>query len=245
MIGYKPQDSFNVNIAKEYANIKRGDEIQAVKFLNEIADGANCLELAVGTGRLALPLYKSGAKVDGIDFSSAMLDQLRLQKDGDKIELIEGNIVDFNIGKKYKLIYIVWNSFFNILEQEKQIACFHRIAKHLLMNGSFVIEAYVPDFLFKLDKEQYVNSEQILPNQIKFDILRHNSAKQIIEENHVSINEEGVHFNPVVQRYVWPSELDLMAKLSGMKLKNRWGGWDKKPFDSKCELHVSEYILEN
>jgi SAM-dependent methyltransferase len=243
MEGYKPQDSFGPDAAQQYISLKRGDEIQAVDFLSKIADRKNALELAIGTGRIAVPLSQKGIQVDGIDFSIAMIEQLRLQPGGEKLNVVEGNIVDIPIEGKYQLIYIVWNSFFNILTQEDQVKCFQSISKHLLSEGLFVIEAYVPDFLFKVNKEQYVNAEMILSDEVKIDILQHNSAVQIIEENHVKLSKKGIEFNPVVQRYAWPSELDLMANIAGMELKNRWGSWNKRPFDSKCEVHVSTYGL--
>ena len=112
---------------------------------------------------------------------------------------------------------------------------------HLEEGGAFVVEAYVPDFLYRLRAEQYTDAEAIEVDTVRLDLLRHNAATQTIEESHVSLSRAGIHLNPVVQRYAWPSELDLMARLAGLRLKDRWGGWDREPFHSTSSAHVSVY----
>jgi hypothetical protein len=108
-------------------------------------------------------------------------------------------------------------------------------------DGVFVIEAYVPAFLYRLRNDQYVDAEAIEVDQVRLDVLRHDAATQMIQESHVSLSQAGVRLNPVVQRYAWPSELDLMAQIAGLRLQHRWGGWDRTPFTSKSDLHVSVY----
>jgi len=141
----------------------------------------------------------------------------------------------------YQVIYVVWNSLFNLITQEEQVKCFINVANHLVEKGVFVIEALVPSFLYKLQNDQYVEAESVEINEVRLDLLRHDSGKQMIEESHVTLSPKGIHLNPVVQRYAWPNELDLMARIAGLRLKERWGSWTKEPFTSKSSIHVSVY----
>ena len=241
MEGYKPAQSFGPDVAPQYRKAERGDEASAVRFLKGIAAGGPALELAIGTGRIALPLAAEGLRVDGVDISPAMIEQLRLPPGGSDIAVTLGDIVDAPLGGTYELIYIVWNSFFNILTQDGQIRCFKNAAEHLSPTGSFVIETYVPSFLHKIADNQYVHAEALSLDEVKLDVLRHDGATQIIEESHVCLKQSGIHLNPVVQRYAWPSELDLMANIAGLTLKNRFSNWEKARFDSKSEIHISVY----
>ena len=141
----------------------------------------------------------------------------------------------------YRLIFVVWNTLFNLLTQEDQVRCFENVADHLTDDGSFVVEAFVPAFLYRLRNDQYVDAEAIRVDEVRLDVLRHDMATQMIEESHVSLSSAGVRLNPVVQRYAWPSELDLMARIAGLRLKDRWGGWNREPFNSTSSTHVSVY----
>jgi hypothetical protein len=135
----------------------------------------------------------------------------------------------------------VFNTLFNLLTQEDQVRCFENVAAHLTSDGTFVVEALVPAFLYQLRNNQYVEAEDIEVHAVRLDVLRHDPATQMLEESHVSLSEAGVRLNPVVQRYSWPSELDLMARIAGLRLKQRWGGWHQEPFNSHSRLHVSVY----
>jgi hypothetical protein len=136
---------------------------------------------------------------------------------------------------------VVFNTLFNLLTQEAQVRCFENVAAHLAKDGSFVIEAYVPAFLYRLRNNQYVDAEAIEVDEVRLDLLRHDPATQMIDESHVSLSLAGVRLNPVVQRYAWPSELDLMARIAGLRRKERWGGWNREPFDSNSNVHISVY----
>jgi SAM-dependent methyltransferase len=241
MKGYEPVMSFGEDEAKEYLGVLRGDEEAAVAFLAQLAGEGPALELAIGAGRIALPLARRGIHVEGIDISQAMIDQLRLQEGGKEIPVRIGNFADVEVEGSYRLIYVVWNTLFNLLTQDEQVRCFQNVAAHLTSDGSFVIEALTPDFLFRLQENQYVQAEAVEVDNVQLDLLRHDAATQTIEESHVSLSSGGVHLNPVVQRYTWPSELDLMARLAGLQLKGRWGGWNKEPFTSSSDIHVSVY----
>jgi SAM-dependent methyltransferase len=241
MKNYKPAMSFGEDVAKEYSDVQRGDEVAAVAFLEQLAGDGPAFELAIGAGRIALPLAARGIRVDGVDISPAMVDQLRAKPGGDQIAVTIGDFADVPVPGSYRLIYIVWNTLFNLLTQEEQVRCFQNVAAHLTEDGSFVVESYVPSFLYRLRNDQYVDAEAIEVDEVRLDVLRHDAATQIIEESHVSLSSAGIRLNPVVQRYAWPSELDLMARIAGLRLKGRWGGWNRDPFTSSSELHVSVY----
>ena len=241
MKDYEPIMSFGDDASELYRDLQRGDEIAAVEFLARLAGNGPALELAIGTGRIALPLAARGIRVEGIDISPAMVDQLRAKPGGDKIPVVIGDFADVPASGTYRLIYVVWNTLFNLLTQEDQVKCFMNVAHHLTEDGSFVIEALVPAFLYRLQNDQYVEAEAIEVNEVRLDVLRHDAGRQMIEESHVSLSTEGIHLNPVVQRYAWPSELDLMARIAGLRLKNRWGGWSQEPFGSSSSMHVSVY----
>jgi hypothetical protein len=160
---------------------------------------------------------------------------------GDQLAVTIGDFADVPVTGAYRLIYVVWNTFFNLLSQEEQVRCFENVAAHLTDEGSFVIEAYVPTFLHQLPRDQYVEAEAIELDEVRLDLLRHDATTQRIEESHVTLSPTGIRLNPVVQRYAWPSELDLMARLAGLRLKDRWGGWEREPFTASSSLHVSVY----
>lgn len=241
MKDYEPIMSFGDDVSELYRDLQRGDEIAAVEFLARLAGNGPALELAIGTGRIALPLAARGIRVEGIDISHAMVDQLRAKPGGDKIPVVLGDFADVPVSGTYRLIYVVWNTLFNLLTQEDQVKCFMNVAHHLTEDGSFVIEALVPAFLYRLQNDQYVEAEAIEVNEVRLDVLRHDAGRQMIEESHVSLSPAGIHLNPVVQRYAWPSELDLMARIAGLRLKNRWGGWSQEPFGASSGTHVSVY----
>jgi SAM-dependent methyltransferase len=240
MKDYEPIMSFE-DVSEMYRDLQRGDEIAAVAFLEQLAGRGPALELAIGTGRIALPLAARGIHVDGIDISPAMVDQFRAKPGGDKISVVIGNFADVPVSGTYRLIFVVWNTLFNLLTQEDQVRCFMNVANHLTEDGSFVIEAFVPAFLYRLRNDQYVDAEAIEVNEVRLDVLQHDAAKQMLEESHVSLSPAGIRLNPVVQRYAWPSELDLMARIAGLRLKDRWGGWGQEPFNSSSNMHVSVY----
>ena len=136
---------------------------------------------------------------------------------------------------------MVFNTLFNLLTQDEQVRCFENAANHLTDDGSFVVEAYVPAFLHRLSNDQYVEAEAIRVDEVRLDVLRHEMATQMIEESHVSLSPAGVRLNPLVQRYAWPGELDLMARIAGLRLKERWAGWNREPFTSTSGNCVSVY----
>jgi SAM-dependent methyltransferase len=234
--------SFGEDLAGIYDEIsQRGDELETVAFLEELANGGPVLELAIGTGRIALPLAARGIRVDGIDLSPAMVARLRAKPGGDKLNVTLGDFADVGVEGTYKLIYVVFNTLFNLLTQDDQVRCFQNVAAHLTDDGSFLVEAMVPNSFYSLQNDQYVEAETIGVDSVRLDVARHDPVNQLLEESHVSLSSKGIHLNPIVTRYAWPSELDLMARIAGMRLKGRWGGWNRQPFTSRSGRHVSVY----
>jgi SAM-dependent methyltransferase len=245
MKNYHPHMSFDEDAAATYDTdpdvSQRRETEAAVAFLAGLASGDPALELAIGTGRIALPLAARGVRVDGIDFSPAMVAKLRAKPGGDKLAVTMGNFADVAIPGAYRLIYVVFNTLFNLLSQDEQVRCFENVAAHLTDDGVFVVEAFVPTFLTRLRDNQYVDAESIQVNEVWLDIGRHDPVAQTLEESHVVLSREGVRVYPIVTRYAWPSELDLMARIAGLRLKERWGGWGREPFTAASASHVSVY----
>lgn len=239
---YKPEMSFDEHVAEEYDTIAhRGDETATVAFLEQLARGGPALELAIGTGRIALPLSARGIRVDGIDFSSAMVTRLRAKPGGDQIAVTMGNFADVAVTGVYRLIYVVFNTLFNLVTQDEQVRCFQNVASHLTDDGFFVVEGAVPYDLFRLGNDQYVDVEAIGVDWIRLDVARHDPVEQRLEESHVFLSSAGIRFNPIITRYATPAELDLMARIAGLRLKERYGGWSREPFTSASSNCISVY----
>lgn len=238
---YEPVMSFDEESAAGYDRRLRGDEGDTVAFLRALAGDWPALELAIGTGRIALPLAASGVRVDGIDLSTAMVAQLRAKPGGDALDVTIGDFAAVPVAGSYGLIYLVFNTFFNLLTQDDQVRCFQNVAAHLDDDGRFVLEAFVPSYLHRLRDEQYVDAEAIGVGAVTLDVGRHDAVNQILEESHVSLSRSGITLNPIVCRYAWPSEIDLMARIAGLRLVERTGGWRGEPFTASSALHVSVY----
>ena len=241
MKGYEPMMSFGEDIAGLYRDAQRGDEDAAVAFLADLAGPGPALELAIGAGRIALPLAARGIRVDGIDLSPAMVAQLRTKPGGDQLAVTIGDFADVPVPGTYRLIYVVWNTLFNLLTQDKQVRCFENVAAHLSDDGAFVVEGAHPGNLYRLRDHQYVDAEAVEVDEVRLDVARHDPITQLLEESHVFLSREGVRLNPIVTRYAWPSELDLMARIAGLRLRERWAGWNREPFTSASSNVVSVY----
>jgi SAM-dependent methyltransferase len=240
MDGYEPVTTFDESNAVVYDSLAvRGDEEAAVAFLSTLARGGPVLELAIGTGRIALPLAGTGVRVDGVDLSQPMVDRLRAKPGGDELQVTIGDLCDVALDDRYRLIYVVFNSFSNVLTQDDQVRAFENVARHLADDGVFVMEIGMPSVHVGLHNDQYVEAEAIGVDEVRLDLLRYDGSTQMLEENHVTLSAQGIRFNPVVQRAVWPSELDLMARIAGLRLHDRYGGWSKEPFTKRSDLHVS------
>jgi Methyltransferase domain len=234
--------SFAPDAAAIYDDVPRGDEDETVAFLAQLAGAGRALELAVGTGRIALPLAARGVAVDGIDISDAMVARLREKPGGAAIAVTMGDFADVAVPDIYRLIYVVYNTLFNLLTQDEQVRCFENVAAHLTDDGAFVVEAFVPTYLHRLRDDQYVDAEAVAVDSVWLDVGRHDPVAQRLDESHVHLTDAGVRVYPIVTRYAWPSELDLMARIAGLRLHDRFGGWRGEPFDGRSGRHVSVYL---
>jgi SAM-dependent methyltransferase len=210
----------------------------AVTVLAELAGDGPVLELAVGTGRIALPLAERGLEVHGIDVSESMVAKLREKPGGDRIRVTMGNFADVAVEGRYPLVVLVFNTLFALETQEEQIRCFENVAEHLTEEGVFVVEAFVPE------PERF--HRNISVSHVETDVVHLNMAvvdraEQRSESQHVVLTPQGARFYPVQIRWAYPSELDLMARLAGLRLRERWSGWDRQPFTKASGKHVSVY----
>jgi SAM-dependent methyltransferase len=240
-----PDDHFGEEIAARYDD--SSDErfqpaaIEAVvELLAELAGDGAALELGIGTGRIALPLTQRGVEVHGIDLSSAMVAHLRAKPGGDEIPVVLGDFATARAERTFSLAYLVFNTIQNLTTQDEQVACFENVAAHLEPGGHFVIEVGVPN-LRRLPPGETVRAFALEPTHVGFDEF--DVARQGLVSHHFELVDGAWRSHPVPFRYVWPSELDLMARIAGMTLVERWSGWRREPFTSESTSHVSVWRL--
>ena len=212
----------------------------AVEFLSGLVGNGRALELGIGTGRIALPLAERGAQVCGIDASQAMLDRLLAKPGAERISASLGDFGRVDVDGQFALIYVVFNTFFGLLDQEQQVRCFANVASHLTEQGAFVIEAFVPDPTL-YNRGQRVSAVRVETDRVQLDVGRIDPSAQRVTSQHILIGAEGIKLLPVQLRYAWPSELDLMARLAGLRLRERYAGWLREPFTASSPNHVSVY----
>ena len=204
--------------------------------LAELARGGRALELAIGTGRIALPLARRGVEVHGIDLSRAMVARLRAKPGGEAIPVAIGDMTTTTMDGTFSLAYLAFNTIENLTTQDAQVACFRNAAAHLEPGGCFVIEVEVPE-LRRLPPGQNVLPWQVTPTHWAFDL--YDTATQAMSSNYVTVTGGSGEYRSIPFRYVWPSELDLMARLAGMRLRDRWEDWNRTPFTGDSRKHVS------
>jgi SAM-dependent methyltransferase len=212
----------------------------AVEFLAGLAGGRRVLELAIGTGRVALPLAGRGIAVEGIDASEAMVARLRARPGGASIPVVIGDMAQVPAVGPFGLVYLVFNALFGLLSQARQAECFRSVARVLGPGGGFVIECFVPD-LTRFDRGQRVQARAVTEDRAILELSRHDVAQQRITTQIVTFDGQGTRLRPVALRYSWPSELDLMAQQAGLRLRERYSGWDRQSFDSSSAGHVSVF----
>jgi SAM-dependent methyltransferase len=210
----------------------------AVDTLAELAGDGRALEFAIGTGRIALPLAERGVPVAGIDNSEAMLARLREKPGAERVEAMTGDMAATRVDGEFSLVYLVFNTIFNLTTQDGQVACFENAAAHLRSGGRFVIEARVPE-LQRLPLGQTVLPWRADPDAISYYV--YDVVTQRLSGRHYDIEDERIRPSPIEMRYAWPAELDLMARLAGMRLEHRWAGWGREPFTALSPAHVSVY----
>ena len=208
----------------------------AVDFLAALAGDGRALELAIGTGRIALPLAGRGVEVHGIDLSQAMVAKLREKAGGEEIPVVIGDFATTRVDGAFSLAYLVFNTINNLTTQAEQVACFRNVAAHLEPGGCFVIEVGVPQ-LRRLPPGQTMHVFDA--SEGHWGIDEYDVVNQGLVSHHFSLVDGAIERVSMPFRYVWPSELDLMAELAGMRLRERWSGWKREPFTGESRNHVS------
>jgi SAM-dependent methyltransferase len=231
---------FDERVAETYDDDTEPLPDAGIDLLAELAaPGHTALELAIGTGRVALPLARRGVRVSGIELSEAMLARLRAKDGGDaaSIAVAVGDMTTQTVPGSFDVVYLVFNTIQNLTSQDAQVACFANAARHLRPGGSFVVETGVPGLRLLPPGQRYVAFD-VGDGHIgvdEFDV-----AVQGLVSHHTTFRAEGrVDRVSVPFRYVWPAELDLMARLAGLRLRDRWAGWAREAFTSESEAHVS------
>jgi SAM-dependent methyltransferase len=235
-----PEDHFGEEVAARYDVDEaifapaRIDPI--VDFLAGLANGGAALELGIGTGRIALPLARRGVRVHGIDLSTAMVERLRAKPGAETIDVTIGDFAHATAPGRFTLAYLVFNTINNLTSQDEQVACFQNVAAHLEPGGVFVIEVGVPQ-LQRLPPGETIQPFTVTPKHLGFDEL--DVASQGMISHHYFVTDGKLEVRSVPFRYVWPAELDLMARIAGMRLRERFAGWQREPFTSESTTHVS------
>jgi SAM-dependent methyltransferase len=236
-----PENHFGQKVAERY------DESSAdmfdpavvdpvVDFLADLAGSGAALELGIGTGRIAMPLAHRGIRVHGIDLSEAMVARLRAKPGADEIGVTIGDFATTRVEGTFSVAYLVFNTIHNLTTQDEQVACFQNVAAHLEPGGFFVIEVGVPQ-LQRVPPGETIRAFDVSETHLGFD--EYDVASQGLISHHYSVVDGNFELHSVPFRYVWPAELDLMARLAGMRLRERWSDWKREPFTSESRKHVS------
>jgi SAM-dependent methyltransferase len=207
-----------------------------VDLLVDLAGSGRALELGIGTGRIALPLAQRGVPVHGIELSKAMASRLRAKAGGAEIGVTIGDFATTAVDGTFSVAYLVFNTIMNLTTQAAQVSCFRNVAAHLEPGGCFVIEVVVPD-LQRLPPGETIHAFHVSETSWGFD--EYDVANQGLISHHLEVVDGRGKRNSIPFRYAWPAELDLMAQLAGMRLRDRWSGWKREPFTSDSRRHVS------
>lgn len=216
------------------------DPIPAVDFLAPLADGGPVLELAVGTGRVALPLAARGIAVEGVEASPEMVAHLRAKPGGADMPVTIGDMADVPVAGPYRLVFLVFNTLFNLVSEERQAACFRNVARVLAPGGAFVIETFVPDPA-DFDRDEQVQVREVTEDSATIRVHRYDRAAQTFVRQTVTFDASGVHLKPFAMRYAWPEQIDELAERAGLRLTERYADWDRSPFDADSRSHISVY----
>lgn len=215
------------------------DPAPAVEFLTGLAGDGRVLELAIGTGRVGLPLAQRGFEVEGIEASEKMVAKLRAKPGGDQIAVTIGDMADVAATGPFRLVYLVYNTLFNLLDPERQAELFRNVARVLAPDGAFVIECYVPDP--SRFARNPIRTLSVTDDSATIEVFSFDTPAQRFKSQKITFTADGIRLRPHAGRYCWPSELDLMAGQAGLRLGERYSDWDRRPFDSKSTDHISVY----
>ena len=216
------------------------DPAPAVDFLAPLADGGPVLELALGTGRVALPLAARGIAVEGVEASPEMVAHLRAKPGGADLPVTIGDMADVPVAGPYRLVFLVFNTLFNLVSEERQAACFRNVARVRAPGGAFVIETFVPDPA-DFDRDEQVQVREVTEDSATIRVHRYDRAAQTFVRQTVTFDASGVHLKPFAMRYAWPEQVDELAERAGLRLTERYADWDRSPFDADSRSHISVY----
>lgn len=208
----------------------------AVDLLVELARGGAALELGIGTGRIAVPLAQRGVPVHGIELSQAMAARLREKPGAEDIGVTIGDFSTTTVERTFSVAYLVFNTILNLTTQASQVACFRNVSAHLQPGGCFVVEVGVPGLRLLPPGERF---HVFHGSETRWGIDEYDVANQGLVSHHLTLVDGKLERFSVPFRYAWPAELDLMAQLAGMRLRDRWSGWRREPFTSDSTKHVS------
>ena len=233
-------ETYGERVAGIYDELYSDYDPHAIDTLADLAGKGPVLELGIGTGRIALPLTAKNVEVHGVDASAPMVEQMRAKPGGERIKLYLGNFAEVPVAGKFALVYVVFNTFFMLGSQEEQVQCFRNVAQHLAPGGCFVIEAFVPD-VTRFSGGQVNWATKITTDEVLLDVGKHDAIAQRVVSQKIVITEGNIRLYPAQMRYCWVSELDLMAQLAGLRLRERWSDWQRAPFTSESGKHISIY----
>jgi len=214
----------------------------AVQLLAELAGGGAVLEMGIGTGRLALPLLMRGVEVAGIEGSVEMLDRLRAKPGGRHLPVAVGDFAETEVAGTFSVVVLALHTIFGLPTPERQIRCFENAAAHLEPGGVFVVEARV------MDPADFRDGKALEPrffdeHRVELQVQRFDAVTQRVEVTNIHLSDEGVRLNAYVNQYTTPREFDLMARIAGLRLRERWASWKREPFTAHSRRHVSVYEL--
>jgi SAM-dependent methyltransferase len=235
-------ESYGNRVAERYDELfSELDPSDAVERLALLAgERGRVLELGIGTGRIAIPLAARGVEVHGVDASEAMVARLREKPGGSRIPVTIGDFANVPVEGPYTVVFVAFNTFFALTTQEEQVRCFENVAAHLTTDGVFALEAFVPD-VGRFDRGQRVGAIKVELDEVQLETTSYDAAAQRATSQRIFVGPRGIELTPVVIRFAWPAELDLMGRLAGLRLHERWGGWDGRAFTSDSDQHVSLY----
>ncbi len=213
-------------------------EEAAVDFLAELAGTGRVLELGIGSGLLALPLAARGVDLAGIELSPAMLARLRAKPGGAAIPVTLGDMADVAVDGDFALIFVAYNTFFALPTQDEQVRCFQNVAARLAAGGAFVLEAFVPQ---SANFTGGLKVTAVTDERVGLKVSEHDPVRQRLRSQHVVIRDGEIRLFPVEVRYAWPAELDLMARLAGLRLRHHWSDWQRSKIGPDSARHVSVY----
>jgi SAM-dependent methyltransferase len=228
------------DIYDDFHPIAPGDAVALFVDLLAGAKPARALELGIGTGRVAVPLAARGVEVHGIDASDAMVERLRAKPGAERITVTKGDFSEAVVGEGFGLAFVAFNTFFALPTQEAQKRCFRTVAAQLAKGGVFVIEAFVPDAT-RFEQGQALRTARVEVDRVVIEATKYDRATQTLDAQLILVGTTGTRLVPLQLRFAWPSELDLMAELAGMRLRERWGSYARTPFTSQSTQHVSIY----